>query len=95
MSLSAPPERGSRRRFMKHSSRTTSPLRLRRIINGTPIWELGDVWKEFEKTGEDFYVVKFMGNERSMIIESKAAHARQAEILKKYDIPAATMMEGK
>ena len=36
-----------------------------------------------------------MGNERSMIIESKAAHARQAEILKKYDIPAATMMEGK
>jgi S1-C subfamily serine protease len=63
-------------------------------INGSPVWQLDDVWKAFEKTSEDFYIVKFMETQRPMIIDAKVAQARQAEILKKYDIPQAAMLEG-
>jgi hypothetical protein len=64
-------------------------------INGTPVWGLEDVRQNFEDTSGDFYVIKFMGIERPMIIDSKAAHTRQSEILKKYDIPQPTMLEGR
>jgi S1-C subfamily serine protease len=62
-------------------------------INGTPIWELKDVWKLFEQPDEDFYTMKFMGVEQPLILDSKAAHARQAAILEKYDIPRDKMLE--
>ena len=63
-------------------------------INGSPVWGLEGVWQNFEKTTDDFYVIKFMGIERPMIIDSKAAHTSQADILRKYDIPQSTMLEG-
>jgi S1-C subfamily serine protease len=63
-------------------------------INGTPIWELNDVWREFEKSTDGFYEIKFMEVDQPLILDAKAARARQAEILKKYDIPVQTMLEG-
>jgi S1-C subfamily serine protease len=63
-------------------------------INGEPIWELGDVWKNIEKGTGDFYEIKFMEVNRPLILDAKAARARQAVILKKYDIPQETMPGG-
>jgi S1-C subfamily serine protease len=63
-------------------------------INGEPIWALEDVWRNFEKQTEGFYVIKFMEVDQPLILDIKTAKARQAEILKKYDIPAQTMLEG-
>jgi S1-C subfamily serine protease len=63
-------------------------------INEVPIWALNDVWKNFEKATEGYYVIKFMEVDQPLIIDVKAAKARQAEILKKYDIPSQTMLEG-
>jgi hypothetical protein len=63
-------------------------------INGTPVWELEDIQKTFDKYDENFYTIKFMGVERPLIIDAKLAKARQADILKKYDIPQQTIPEG-
>jgi len=64
-------------------------------INGTPVRELEDVWKEFEKPADGFYAVKFMEVDRPLIIDAKAAKSRQAPILEKYDIPQQTQPEVK
>jgi hypothetical protein len=63
-------------------------------INGNPIWDLNDVWGDLGKSSGDFYVIKFMDVERPLILDSKAAQGRQADILKKYDIPEQTRLEG-
>jgi S1-C subfamily serine protease len=63
-------------------------------INGEPIWALDDVWQNFEKAADGHYVIKFMEVDQPLIIDVKTAKARQEEILKKYDIPAQTMLEG-
>jgi hypothetical protein len=63
-------------------------------INDTPIWALDDVRRNFEKQTDGFYVIKFIEVDQPLIIDVKSAKARQAEILKKYDIPAQTMLEG-
>jgi S1-C subfamily serine protease len=63
-------------------------------INGNQIWDLNDVWGNLEKTSGDFYEIKFMDIERPLIIDAKAAQARQPDILKKYDIPEQTRLEG-
>jgi S1-C subfamily serine protease len=62
-------------------------------INGAPVWGLEDVWDTFEKPSDDFYTIKFMGVERPLIIDAKAAHARQSIILEKYDIPQQVRLE--
>ncbi len=62
-------------------------------INGTPVWKLGDALELFEKSEEDFYEIKFMGVDRPLIIDAKAAHNRQAVILEKYDIPEQAKLE--
>jgi S1-C subfamily serine protease len=56
-------------------------------INGAKIEGLDDVGKAFGNTSEAFYTIKFMGVERPLIIDTKIAHERQGDILKKYDIP--------
>ena len=56
-------------------------------INGTPVWELDDVWRAFENPSGDFYTIKFMDVERPFILDVKEAKSRQAAILEKYDIP--------
>jgi S1-C subfamily serine protease len=63
-------------------------------INGTPVWGLEDIQKAFEKPAEDFYTVRFMGVERPLILDAKAASGRQPVILEKYDIPQQTTVEG-
>ncbi|MBN2020911.1 MAG: trypsin-like peptidase domain-containing protein [Sedimentisphaerales bacterium] len=62
-------------------------------INGTPIWALDDVWNIYEKAEGDFWTIKFMGMEQPMIIDAKTARERQADILRKYDIPQEKMLE--
>ncbi len=64
-------------------------------INGAPVWGLEDVWKAFEKPSDDFYTIKFMGVERPLIIDAKAAGSRQPIILEKYDIPEQVALEGR
>ena len=61
-------------------------------INGTTIEGLEDVWKAFDKPPDGFYAIKFMGVDSPLILDAKEAHARQAKILKKYDIPQQTML---
>jgi hypothetical protein len=56
-------------------------------INATPVWQLDDIRKAFEKPDGDFYIVKFMGVERPLILDAKAANSRQPVILEKYEIP--------
>ena len=74
-------------------------------INGTPVRGLEDIQKAIarhgeaegearEKPAEDFYTARFMGMERPLIIDAKQAQTRQADILKKYDIPQQTSLEG-
>jgi hypothetical protein len=62
-------------------------------INDKPIWDLNDVWTSFEKPADEFYVIKFMDAERALILNAKTARERHEEILKKYDIPMAKMLE--
>ncbi|MGA2172386.1 MAG: trypsin-like peptidase domain-containing protein [Sedimentisphaerales bacterium] len=62
-------------------------------INATPVWQLEDVRKAFEKPAGDFYIVKFMGVERPLIIDAKAANSRQPVILEKYEIPQQARLE--
>ncbi len=62
-------------------------------INGTKIEELADVWKVFDKPPEGFYALKFMGVDSPLIFDAVEAHARQAKILEKYDIPQQMMLE--
>jgi S1-C subfamily serine protease len=64
-------------------------------INGVKTEGLDDVWNVFEKTKEGFCEIKFMGVDRPLIIDAKAAQARQAAILEKYDIPQQVRLEVK
>ena len=64
-------------------------------INGTPVWGLEDIQKALEKPSEDFCTIRFMGMERPLIFNAKAASGRQPVILEKYDIPQQTMLEGR
>ncbi len=66
-------------------------------INGTPVWAMDDVWKVFEKppgSADGFYAVKFMGVDRPLILNAKAAETRQPIILRKYDIPQQVRLAG-
>ena len=57
-------------------------------INGRKIYSLKDVFDAFKQTNEDFYTIKFMGDNRILSIEVKKSQQRNPEILRKYDIPA-------
>jgi hypothetical protein len=63
-------------------------------INGTTIEGLDDVWKAFDTPSEGFYTIMFMGMDRPSILDANEAHALQAKILTKYDIPQQTRLEG-
>lgn len=62
-------------------------------INGTTVRGLEDIQKALEKPAEDFYTVRFMGVERPLIVDAKAAQSRQPIILEKYDIPQQARLE--
>jgi len=57
-------------------------------INGAAVWSLDDIHQSLKQPTDDFYVIKFMGNDRTLQIDAEKAHLRQPVILKKYNIPA-------
>jgi hypothetical protein len=61
-------------------------------INGAAIEGLEDMRKAFDKPPEGFYKIMFMGMDLPLILDAKKAHARQSEILMKYDIPQQTRL---
>ena len=62
-------------------------------INDTVIRSLDDVHKAFKQPLGDFYIIKFMGNNRPLIIDAKKALLRHEQILNKYHIPAEERLE--
>lgn len=62
-------------------------------INGRKIYSLKDVSDAFKQASDDFYTIKFMGDNRVFPIEVKKAQQRQQAIMDKYDIPAAERLE--
>jgi S1-C subfamily serine protease len=62
-------------------------------INGATVEGLGGVWESFEKPSDDFYTIKFMGVDRPLILDARAARERQPIILEKYDIPQQVRLE--
>ena len=64
-------------------------------INGVTIWSLDDVYKAFKQSVDDFYVIKFMGNNQILPIDAKKAQLRHQIVLDKYNIPAEARLEEK
>jgi S1-C subfamily serine protease len=62
-------------------------------INGVKIHGIEDVQKAFEQTGEKFYEITFMGNNRILPIDAEKARQRHGPILEKYHIPAGARLE--
>jgi len=64
-------------------------------INGVTIWSLDDVYKAFKQSVDDFYVIKFMGINRTLPVDAKKAQLRHQLVLDKYNIPAEARWEEK
>jgi S1-C subfamily serine protease len=64
-------------------------------INGVSIWNLDDVYNAFTQSADEFYTIKFIGDNRLLPINSKKARERHQLILNKYHVPAATRLEEK
>ena len=58
-------------------------------VNNIKINALSDIPAAFEKTLDGYWIVRFMNNDSPMIIDAAAARRRQADILSKYQVPAA------
>jgi len=64
-------------------------------INGIPIRGLDDVHKAFKQPVDDYHILKFAGDNRTLPVDAKKAQFRQQLILNKYQIPAEARLEGK
>jgi len=64
-------------------------------INGNPIRSVEDVKKAFDAKDVDFYILKFMGSKRILPIDAKKARAKNADILKKYNVPQSALVGSK
>lgn len=62
-------------------------------IDGIKIHGLDDVHNVFKQTTSRFFTIKFMGNNRILPIDAKAARLRHQPILEKYHIPAEAHLE--
>jgi S1-C subfamily serine protease len=62
-------------------------------INGQKIWGLDDMHHAFLQATEGFIEIRFMGQERPLLIDAEMAQRRQASILERYNIPAGTRLE--
>lgn len=60
-----------------------------------PFGALTTFTKPFQQTVDDFYTIKFMGNNRILPIDAKKAQLRHQLILNKYHIPAEARLEEK
>ncbi len=59
-------------------------------INGVKINALSDLPAAFEKDVDGYWIVRFMNNDSPMILDAKAARQRNADILTRYAVPAAS-----
>ncbi len=57
-------------------------------INGINIWSLDDIYKAFQQNVDDFYSIKFMGDNRTLHLDAKKTRQRHQLILNKYHVPA-------
>ena len=64
-------------------------------INGIVIRSLDDVHSAFKKPADDHHILKFMGNNRSLVVDAKKARLRSPLILEKYNIPDEASLEEK
>jgi S1-C subfamily serine protease len=62
-------------------------------INGKNVFSLDDVEAVFSETTEGYLEVRFMGQNRPLLIDAAMAHARQASILQRYGVPAGSRLE--
>lgn len=63
-------------------------------VNDTKIRGLQDIQDEFTRTRDGYLEIRFMGKDRPLLIDAKLAQRSQAAILQRYNIPAATRLEG-
>ncbi|NLK42694.1 MAG: serine protease [Planctomycetes bacterium] len=59
-------------------------------VNGMTINALEDLRLAFEKDIDGYWIVCFMNNDSPMIIDAQTARQRHAEILERYNVPAAS-----
>ncbi len=62
-------------------------------VNGRKIRHLNDIRDEFARTTEGYLEIRFMGQERPLLIDAEMAQRRQPSILQRYNIPAETRLE--
>ncbi len=62
-------------------------------INGITTHSLDDVSKAFKQPTDDFHTIKFIGDDRPLIIDAEKARLRGRQILDKYHIPAEARLE--
>ena len=62
-------------------------------INGRKINRLEDIRDVFAETTEGFLEIRFMGQNQPLLIDAEMAHAREALILQRYNIPAESRLE--
>ncbi len=62
-------------------------------ISGVQIHGLSDVYDTFEKKTDGFFEIRFMGEDRALLIDAEAAHRRQPTLLQKYRIPSGARLE--
>ena len=58
-------------------------------VNGIKINALQDLPSAFEKDIDGYWIISFMNNDSPMILDAAQARHRQADILSKYQVPAA------
>ena len=62
-------------------------------VNGKAIWSLDDVYEALKEPVDGFHVLKFMGSNRTLIVDGGLAGRRQPVILEKYQVPAEALLE--
>jgi len=62
-------------------------------INGRSVWGLEDVRSAFGEDSNDFYMVKFTGIDRPLVLNSAPARQRHKFIVEKYGIPEESRRE--
>ncbi len=65
------------------------------MVNGVEICGLDDLAKILAEDADGFYVIKFMGSERPLILDSKMARSRHQTILNNHKVPAQAQLEAR
>ena len=57
-------------------------------VNNIKITALKDLPTAFEQDIDGYWIIRFMSNDSPMILDAHAARSRQADILRKYQVPS-------